>query len=234
MLQEIGFSCATGEILKNRCDISIIGYGKSGNQVENAFSGNLANKEIVTVSELAQNILRMDKVKQKIPDGAGGIIEVENDFPIWVEAIANGGTPMGEAFSKAHKLITSWIPNHQESFPPIVINITDGEPNDQATAKASAQKLAELETNNGKVLVMNAHISSKQVGKVELPSYSNGLPDKYAEFLFDISSELPPVMIERASAMGFAPQEGARAFVYNADAETMIRLLTFGSLAKLR
>lgn len=233
-LQEIGFSCADGETIKNRCDISVLSYGTSGSQCISAFSGKLVSLLTVSVSELAQNVAKFEKVKRKIPDGAGGIIEIEDDFPVWVEPIASGSTPMTEAFEKAYQLIANWITSHKNSFPPIVINITDGEPDNQTTAKSAAQKLSQLATNDGKVLIMNAHISNKQAGKVELPSSSSGLQDSYAQFLFDISSELPSVMIERAAAMGFNPQSGARAFVYNADAETMIRLLTFGSLAKLR
>ena len=53
-------------------------------------------------------------------------------------------------------------------------------------------------------------------------------------FCFFLSSELPPVMIERAKAVGFHPTANARGFVYNADAETMISLLDIGTRANLR
>ncbi len=60
VLREIGLACTAGEVIKNRCDISIVSYGKSGNAAINAFSGNLAAKQVVTMEELVQNCLRFD------------------------------------------------------------------------------------------------------------------------------------------------------------------------------
>jgi hypothetical protein len=236
VLRELGLACVSGQTIKNRCDISVISYGKSGDQACNAFTGNLANKPIVNMQELAKNALRVEALKIKVSDGAGGLVEVDEQFPVWIEAIADGGTPMTEGFERAYQLVNDWTKSHQNSFPPVVINITDGEPNDQSSAKNAALQLRQLGTNDGKVLVLNAHITSKRAARVELPASASDLPtgDNYAQFLFDISSELPPVMQERASAVGFEVSAGSRGFVYNADAETMIRLLDIGTKAKLR
>lgn len=238
VIRELGMACVSGETIKNRCDISVIGYGNSGDQAYNAFTGNLSNKPIANMQELAKNALRVETIKQKVSDGAGGLVEIDEHFPVWIEAIASGGTPMAEAFEMAYKLADDWIQKNQNSFPPVVINITDGEPNDEPSTKSAALKLKQLETNDGKVLVLNAHISSKKGESVELPPSPDDLPqgDNYAQFLYDISSELPPVMLERASAIGFEvdKDKNSRGFVYNADAETMIRLLDIGSKAKLR
>ena len=51
VLREIGLSCTAGRVIKKRCDISVLSYGKSGNIVSNAFAGNLASKPIVTMPE---------------------------------------------------------------------------------------------------------------------------------------------------------------------------------------
>lgn len=236
VLRELGMACVSGETIKNRCDISVIGYGNSGDRAYNAFTGNLANKPIVNMQELAKNALRVETLKVKVSDGAGGLVEQNEPFPVWIEPIDSGGTPMTQAFEMADQLANDWSKNHPNSFPPVVINITDGEPNDQSSAKTAALKLKQLGTNDGKVLVLNAHITSKRAARVELPPSASDLPngDNYAQFLFDISSELPPVMLERASAVGFEVSAGSRGFVYNADAETMIRLLDIGTKAKLR
>lgn len=236
VIREMGLACTAGQTIKNRCDISVLTYGKSGNAAINAFSGNLASKSVVTMEELAQNCLRVNTLKMKISDGAGGLVEVDEQFPVWIESDAVGGTPMAEAFEEAYKLVDSWTKTHQASFPPIVINITDGEPNDQARAKTAALKLAQLETSDGNTLILNSHISESKAAKIELPASTNELPqgDNNAKFLFDISSELPPVMRERAGAVGYQLKPGVRGFVYNADAETMIRLLDIGTRAKLQ
>jgi hypothetical protein len=230
VLREIGLACSDGESIKNRVNVSVIAYGSGGN-ARNAFSGTLASSDIISVQELIQNVLRIEKIKQKVPDGAGGLVDIETDFPVWIEAVAGGGTPMTAAFEKAYQLASQWITNHQASFPPIVINITDGAPDNQSTAKSSSQKLTQLKTNDGHVLILNAHISGSSHSSVEFPASPSELPsgDSKAQFLFDISSELPPIMLEFTSAQGYQVKPGMRGFVYNAKAEAMIKLLNIGS-----
>lgn len=236
VLREIGLACTVGQEIRNRCDISILSYGASGNEAGNAFSGSLASKQVVTLQELAQNCVRVETVKMKVSDGAGGLVEVEDQFPIWVEPRAIGGTPMSASFEMAYNLVDTWTKTHQASFPPIVINITDGAPDSQSDAQSAALKLSQIGTSDGNTLILNIHISEGRAARVELPSSPSELPpgNGNAKFLFDISSELPPVMSERAGAVGYKPTAGARGFVYNADGETMIRLLDIGTRAKLR
>jgi len=237
VLREIGLTCTAGQVIKNRCDISVLSYGASGNQAKSAFAGNLASKPVVTMQELVNNCLRVDTVKMKVSDGAGGSVEVDEQFPIWIDPVNSGGTPMAAAFEMAYNLVDSWTQNHKASFPPIVINITDGEPDSQSDALSAASKLSKLGTSDGTTLILNAHISAGKAARVELPSSSTQLPpgDSNAKFLFDISSELPPVMFERAGAVGYNNLDpGARGFVYNADAETMIQLLDVGTKANLQ
>ena len=159
VLREIGLNCTKGTEIRNRCDISVLSYGASGNQAKNAFSGNLASKPIVTMQDLAQNCLRVETVKRKTSDGAGGLVEVEDDFPIWIEPVASGVTPMAAAFEMACNLVDSWTKNHQSSFPPVVINISDGAPDSQPDVQNAASKLSKLGTSDGTTLILNAHIS---------------------------------------------------------------------------
>ncbi len=232
VLREIGLACTVGINVKNRAEISVISYGKYGDKAINAFAGKLYQSPIVTMQELVTNVSRIDTVKRKISDGAGGLVEIDEQFPIWIEPAAVGGTPMTEAFEKAYQLVQGWVVDHSNCFPPTVINITDGAPNNQSSARTAAVKLAQTSTNDGNTLILNAHISDGNAARVELPSQKSELPqgDSNAEFLFDISSELPPLIMERAMGAGFSPKQGARGFVYNADAETMIKLLNFGTL----
>ncbi|MBV8887186.1 MAG: VWA domain-containing protein [Chroococcidiopsidaceae cyanobacterium CP_BM_RX_35] len=236
VLRETVLACTDGDEIKNSCDVSVLGYGKQRNKAVNALSGNLASKPVVTVQELAENCMRVETLKRKVSDGAGGLVEIEDQFPIWIEPVAVGGTPMTAAFEMACGLVQDWTENHKTSFPPVAINITDGEAESQDTAKTAAEILTELGTDDGKTLLLNAHISGGTEPEVILPSSLNQLPkgDSYAQFLFDISSELPPLMLERASASGLTPSPYAKGFVYKARLETMIQLLEIGTKAEFR
>ncbi|MGL5921348.1 VWA domain-containing protein [Chroococcidiopsis sp.] len=236
VLRETVLACTDGEDIKNSCDISVLGYGKLKDAAVNAFSGALAAKPVVTIQELTENCLRVETIKRKVSDGAGGLVEIDDQFPIWIEPAAVGETPMTEAFEMAHQLVQDWIETHPSSFPPVVINITDGEADSLPTTRKAAEALAGLETDDGKTLLLNAHISGNAVQEVVLPAAPTQLPkgDSYAQFLFETSSELPPNMLERAAASGLNPTPYAKGFVYNAKLETLIQLLEIGTKAEFR
>ena len=221
VIYEIQAASQAGAAIKPRCMVGIVGYGP---QVGAVASG--------MIDELAANPKRWDKLKRKVDDGAGGLVEVDFNMPIWVDPVADNGTPMTEAFAEAFRVLSNgWLPSHPDSFPPIIINITDGEPNDATTAAAEARRLMGLQTSDGNALLFNVHVSSnRNAGETALPSSDAGLADDYARFLFGISSPLPDAMMEAAGRVGFAPQPGARGFIFNATPESLVKLLTFGSV----
>ena len=158
------------------------------------------------------------------------------EIPIWVKPQAEGNTPMAEAMNKAVCLIETWRQRSPDSLPPIVINITDGAPDDYkdgaapATKKA-AEHLLEMSTTHGQLLLFNAHISSSgmETSEIQFPNYRDLIHDPYAQWLFDISSVLPVPLFESANKVGFSLRVGARCLVFNSRPETLINLLTFGS-----
>lgn len=230
VINEIVAACQSGAKIKDRCYIGVIGYGQD---VAPVFGG--------MISQVADNPVDIIQVTKKVSDGAGGLVEIREPMPIWVRPQANNGTPMAEAMNSAYGLIESWIQQNQNSFPPVVINITDGQPNDMqisprdgSQTRAAAQKLMSLKTTDGNLLLFNAHISNNNAGEIKLPSNDRGLYDEYAKFLFHISSVLPDKLSGAAQKAGFAPGSRARGFVFNASVESLIKLLTFGSQGTLR
>lgn len=178
VLRETVLACTDGEEIKNSCDLSVLGYGKLKDAAINAFSGALATKPVVTIQDLTENCLRVESLKRKVSDGAGGLVEIDDQFPIWIEPAAVGETPMTEAFGMARQLVSDWIDSHPSSFPPVVINITDGEANSLSTARAAAEALTGLETADGKTLLLNAHISEGQSRKSSFLLLSNSYPEE--------------------------------------------------------
>ncbi len=225
VIYEIMLASRSGDQIKDRCFIGVIGYGES---IVPVVGGN--------ISQIAANPIRTEVVDKLIPDGAHGHVSVETEIYVWVEPKAQNGTPMAEALEKAYSLTQTWIGDNPDSFPPMVINITDGEPSDfdknTGTAPkttAAAARLMELETTDGKLLLFNAHISGTAAAEIQLPNSDAGIDNKYAMLLFGISSVLPSRLLEEAMKGGLSPELGARGFVFNAGAETLIKLLTFGS-----
>jgi len=178
-----------------------------------------------------------------IVGGKPAVVMSHPDKPDWVrtvimvngkeEKIAKGGTPMHLAFDKASEMIEkSWRPHFPDSFPPIVINISDGIPDDEPMAKKAADHLTSLATSDGKVLLFNAHIAETNEPAVEFPI--DPPRDSHARFLFEISSVMPAPMVEAAQKAKINTGPGARGFVFNARAQRMSALLTIGSLSNVQ
>lgn len=208
-------------------EVGIIGYG---DVVQPILHGSSPARPMVPVSELAHNPLRVDRIRRKVPDGAGGVVEVEMMIPVWVEPVANGITPMSEAVRMAEQVLRTWCATHPDSFPPLVINVTDGDSTDGDPRQAAAGVRATA-TRDGNTLMFNVHLSGASRKAIEFPEDAIGL-DALASKLFEMSSVLPPTMLEAAqSKTSFRIGPKSRGFLYNAEATNMIDFLDIGTRA---
>ena len=135
LLSELAIKCAKEEGIRDYFYVSVFGYGSSG--AGPALSGPLAGRDLVPLSEIAASPARLATRNKKVPDGAGGLVEQEVKFPIWVDPVANGGTPMSSALTKAESVVSRWLNEHPACYPPVVLNLTDGEANDVASLDLS-------------------------------------------------------------------------------------------------
>ena len=230
LLQNLSIKCAKSEEVRDYFSVGVIGYGgdNTAGRVEPAFSGHLAGRELVLISEIANNPSRIEERMKKVPDGAGGLVEQKIKFPIWFDAVASGGTPMCQALRRARSILEPWVIQYPDSYPPVVINITDGESGDgDPTSDAAALKA--LSTNDGSALLFNAHISVNRTNAIEFPASENGLPDQYAQMLFGMSSVLPPQIQLQARQDGLMVSELSRGFVFNAKMDQVIQFLDIGT-----
>ena len=81
------------------------------------------------VSKVA-DAAELEERKVKVSDGAGGLVDVNQQIPVWLLPFAQYGTPMCAALEVAHRALDSWIAQHATSYPPIVINVSDGAASD--------------------------------------------------------------------------------------------------------
>jgi hypothetical protein len=228
LLSELTIKCAKEEGVRDYFYVSVIGYGASN--VGPALGGTLGGKYLIPLSEIAASPARLEPRTKKIPDGAGGLVEQEIKFPIWLDPVANGGTPMSGALNRAHSVVSGWLNEHPGCFPPIVLNLTDGEANDGDPA-GPADTLRQLASADGPVLVFNLHVSSDSSQPITFPDNEAALPDQYARLLFSMSSTLPDHMRAYAHQQGVSVSEGTRGFVFNADMTSVVQFLDIGTRA---
>jgi hypothetical protein len=231
LLYNLVLKCTKADGVRDFFHVALISYG---GRVASAFAGPLAGadparrKSSYPVSVIADNPLRVEVRKRKVPDGAGGLAEEEFRFPVWFEARPGGRTPMCEALRKAGEFVQSFLAVQPDCYPPVVIHITDGKPTD-GDPREPAEALRGLASRDGNVLLINAHLSDKPVPPIEYPADEAGLPDGFARLLFRMSSELPPQLWEAARGAGLPVAPHARGFVFNADLVAVIRFLDIGT-----
>lgn len=237
--QELITSCEKGEEKpRNYFDVGLIGYTTDANGiaiVRPLFQGALAGRDLASITELYDNPLEIERRRKKefVDDGAGGLTEVEKEiaFPVWFRSPAPTemfGTPMCTALGYCAQILRAWIEAHPGSFPPMVINLSDGESTD-GMPMPFAEELKSLKTSDGEVLLFNCHLSGRDAQPVFLPATGGVLPDEYARELFEMSSVLPDKLRHMAEVKGIAAPTGCKAMAFNADAVSLLKLLNVGT-----
>lgn len=225
LLSNLVIKCTKSEGVRDYYYVSVIGYG---GDVGPRLGGALSGREIVSISELANSPLRVEDRKRKVQDGAGGLVEEKVKFPTWFDPVADKGTPMCDALRLTKRLLQPWVAEHPACFPPIVINITDGEATDGDPSNP-ADDVRSITSNDGNALLFNIHLSSQRAPPIVFPDNDAGLPDQFAKSLFQISSALPPHIISAAKQEGIQVSDGSRGFVFNAGMVELINFLDIGT-----
>lgn len=221
-----------GDEIYDRLYLAVIGYG--GDHVASAFGSDLAEELVIPLSQIGDRPLRVDKRKMKVPDGAGGVVEVENPFPIWIEPRADGVTPMKKAFELAREIVFKTIEERPDSYPPTVINVTDGAYTPAGPPGDPKPVVEEIRAtgnaNGSNALVYNCHITHLTVPSLLYPSAYEDVTDEYAKELFTMSSRLPDSLVAAARAANYELiEEGSRGFAFNADAVHLVEFLDWGT-----
>ncbi len=227
VIQSLVVSASKDMEIRRYYQVGVIGYGF---EVKSALGGDLVDEELVWIDDIYEHPLRIEDRVKKESDGVGGFIEVTTKFPVWVDSVARGQTPMCAALNKAYDILEKWVEEHPQSYPPTLINLTDGEAND-GDVRVPAEKIKALETEDGNCTILTVHSSSNELSRqIVFPLDPKQLPDHFSKVMFEVSSPLTPKM--RATSeelLGAQIEEGARGLVYNADIAGIVQALEIGT-----
>lgn len=131
------------------------------------------------------------------------------------------GTDTAQAFQQAYDRLQVMInkERYRDSFPPMVFHLTDGE--SQTNAESIAQKMFNLATSDGNVLVVNAYIGTQTdldfTDHRDFPGYVTEAEVGANEdnlHLFRMSSVVPETIRQNLISDGIFPglRQGARLF----------------------
>ena len=228
--------CSQGEEIRDYFYIGIITYGTTGtgrSVVTTPFVGVNPEAPLRLASEVEQ-AAEISQRPVKESDGKGGIIEIMEEIPEWLTPEAQGGTPMCESLRLAAQALRQWVNEHPQSFPPIVINITDGAATD-GDPLPIASDIAGIATQDGNALLFNVHLSDVSAAPITYPADEGELPrdNGYAADLFRMSSVLPEASRRQAVSQGIAVSEQSRGYVFNSDLAALVQFLDIGTRAAL-
>lgn len=236
-LYNMSIRAAGDEGIRDYMDVGVVGYRTDQRAtpiIQSALVGPLAGRELVSVTEIGNSPARIDTVMQQFPDEeTGGMIEFPSENPVWVDPVAEGSTPMCHVLYHAYQLLSQWIAQHPDSFPPIVVHISDGESQD-GDPLPYAEAVRGLTTNDGNVLLFNCHLSMQHTETFLFPSTDAVFQDHLAKVLFHMSSELPRPFYQAALGEGFPLQPGARGMAFNADMAVLVKFLDMGTRAAVQ
>lgn len=233
MISELIDRCRREEGIRDYLRIAAIGY--RDREIHPLLGDDF---EPLTPSQLAaMKVSRRDRLEERVlPDGQS----VVGNFPqtLWMHPAAAGNTPMYEALVKAHEIIAEWVaaPENRASYPPLIINISDGEATDADPGQLVdlAQKIKELSTHDGATLILNIHITD-QAGapRALFPASIIEVPvDRNARTLYEMSSVLPavydPLIVE---VRGDQAQGPFRGLCYNTPVTDLVAMMNIGSVS---
>ncbi len=206
-----------GGQIRPRLDVMLEGYG--GNGTASLFQGALAGKEIVSISELADN----PAAEIDVDDGEGNMIP----RPVWVSPTGSGGTPMKAGFSRLRSTVARWGRKPSGKHLVLGVHVTDGAFTDADPSQELADLASEVKSRGGELLMTNIHLSSNgnPGDAVIFPNEADADQlDEQGKLLFRMSSPVPPALAEK---LGTKP--GARMMAYNATLEQFAKVFEAGS-----
>lgn len=236
LIGELVSHCKRENGYRDYLDIAVIGYG--GDSVRSLLPEGANHPVFRKPGELVH--AKVDTVKvffeRTLPDGKK--VMTARDTKEWVKPQALGKTPMGNALLETYKLLYDWTKRYSKTkcFPPIVVNITDGEATDAENHELlnAAEKIRSLSTADGNVLLMNVYIGhDPNQGAVLFPGSSGQLPDTpYAQLLFEMSSPMPAIYHDEiAEITGRSDVTDCRGMSYNTSMTDLVGMLNIGSIS---
>ena len=234
VLDEISLRCSRGMDIRDYFHIGIIGYKTDytgAPAISSLLNGTAPQQPFLPISRVVE-LAEIEERQVKESDGAGGLVEVTRQIPVWVQPTAEYGTPMCQTLDLASRALQDWIAQNPDSFPPIVINISDGMPTD-GDPVISAQQITDLQTSDGNALIFNTHLSGINAIPCQYPGSVSEVPqgDEYAPMMFRMSSILPESSRRQAASLDLPVNENSRGYVFNADMTALVQFLDIGTRA---
>lgn len=181
--------------IRDYYDISVIQYSGEGVEpiIANEDDGllHIIHLQDTMPQPVCYNIVQLED------DGTQSIIPIT--LHEWVKPVAQGISPMYEAMIHIKSLVSKWCEDriNRNSFPPIVINITDGCCGDAEEDELCdiTNEIGNIGTRDGTTLIFNVQLTdveSANCQSIIFPSLNSEIDlDGDGQMLYNMSSDFP-------------------------------------------
>lgn len=203
-LAKVCMDCGTAQNPKDFFDIGMLGYGKEAVPV--------FHDAVIPLNSLIKNgPARTSQVRAKKSRTHSAQTNLQ-----WYEPVAEGpDANMSGAYDLAADVLSDWMKRHPNSIPPLLINITDGNPATLPSAAVIEKVSAIKNRTDNPLVLLNCLITEECEQGLFLPSYLPRTAPADARLLFDISSPLVGMLRSLKANMPAGISREARGFVYN-------------------
>lgn len=219
--------------IRDYFDIAAIGYSNDRARSLLCAEGTFTRPSLINQAVCRTKLYTKERT---LPNGHKVVTTTEQK--LWIEPCAEGGTPMYDAFVKAHELVEKWCRkgSNLRSYPPTIFNITDGEASDCSDDQLIrlADKIKSIRTEDGNVLLINMHLSGSSSDKTTVfPSEEKLFENnKYAQLLFRLSSTMPANYEENIVRIkGTYDRPPFRGMSFNTSIADIIAMMNIGSIS---
>jgi hypothetical protein len=148
-LNELIFRNVAGDKIKDRFFISVIGHSNDkANEIRSGY-----------LSSFADSPLRIEKEKEKVSDGIGGLVEIDIEEAIYVDGIFMGGENQLEVFKLTQNKIKDWI--EQKGYcSTLIVNISGGFTADWKETTTRINDMKAMVNNSDRLLFFNLLLDS--------------------------------------------------------------------------
>lgn len=158
LITELIDRCRRTDSLRNYYDVAVVGYSNDNIEMLLGRDGMLSIDDLSRISPRRRTLSNEEQLSEQ------NSAIFQHSLDEWFTPHAEGNTPMYEAMLRVRDLAKEWCEKseNRQSFPPVVINITDGEASDcdDNELRDICEQIKRIATDDGNVLLINIHIST--------------------------------------------------------------------------
>jgi hypothetical protein len=230
LITELIDRCRRTDSLRNYYDVAVVGYSNDNIEMLLGRDGMLSIDDLSRISPRRRTLSDEEQLSEQ------NSAIFQHSLDEWFTPHAEGNTPMYEAMLRVRDLAKEWCEKseNRQSFPPVVINITDGEASDcdDNELRDICEQIKRIATDDGNVLLINIHISTDSTLPAIIFPMAEELTGagRYSRLLAECSSVMPSAFDSAICEMkGRGATPPFFGMGYNASIIELLSMVNIGS-----